>query len=85
MYVITIYTGTTNSLLLLWKNGELVDQAKTNVGVRNTSIDGHKRTLVQATKETLQEVLIKHGLQDSDIDSILHGNLKMPKHWLRTK
>ena len=71
MHVVTIDTGTTNSRVLLWKNDELVAQVKTNVGVRNTSIDGHNGALVQAIKEALQEVLAKHKLQDSDIRSIL--------------
>ncbi len=71
MYVVTIDTGTTNSRVLLWKNDELVDLVKSNVGVRNTSIDGHNGTLVQAIKEALQEVLTKHKLHDNDISAIL--------------
>lgn len=71
MKIITIDTGTTNSRVLLWNNNELVDQAKTNIGVRNTSIDGHNGALIEALKEALQTILTKQQLQKSDIHCIL--------------
>ncbi|MEH6452134.1 MAG: 2-dehydro-3-deoxygalactonokinase [Psychromonas sp.] len=75
MHVITIDTGTTNSRVLLWKNDQLVDQVKNNVGVRNTSVDGHNGALVQAIKEALQKLLIKHDLQESEIKAILASGM----------
>jgi 2-dehydro-3-deoxygalactonokinase len=71
MNIISIDTGTTNSRVLLWNNSELVDQAKTNVGVRNTSIDGHNGALLEVLKEALQTLLAKHQLLESDIHCIL--------------
>lgn len=71
----TIDTGTTNSRVLLWKNDLLVDQVKNNVGVRNTSVDGHNGELVRTIKEALQQLLTKHDLQESDIKAILASGM----------
>jgi len=71
MNIITIDTGTTNSRVLLWNNNDLIEQVKTNIGVRNTSIDGHNGALIEALKEALQTVLAKHQLLERDIHCIL--------------
>ena len=54
-YTITIDGGTTNTRCILWDDRRLrIDEAKREVGVRNTAIDGSNQKLKQAVKECLE-------------------------------
>ncbi len=75
MNIITIDTGTTNSRLLLWQNGELSGKSSSSVGVRNTSIDGNNQALINAVSQCKQDLLNDNKLSDSDIDLILASGM----------
>ncbi len=75
-YVITIDGGTTNTRCILWdQNRNRVSEEKRQVGVRNTSIDGNNEKLKQAVKECIESLLIKQGLDYSDIHRIIGSGM----------
>lgn len=73
--IITIDTGTTNTRVKLWDSGVLVDVVKSNIGVRNTSIDGNNQQLIHAISSALHEIKEKHHLRDNDIEAILAAGM----------
>ncbi|MEZ9863344.1 2-dehydro-3-deoxygalactonokinase [Vibrio breoganii] len=73
--IITIDTGTTNTRVALFDGKKRLDLVKADVGVRNTSIDGHNKVLVNTIAGAISEIKQRHGLADSDIKAILAAGM----------
>ena len=59
-HLVTIDTGTTNTRVGLWTaEGSCLGEAKKEVGVRNTAIDGNNEKLKAAVKECIDELMRK--------------------------
>ena len=62
-YLITVDAGTTNTrAILMDKSGECRDVAQSEVGVRNTAIDGNNSRLKAAVKDCMDRLLVGNGL-----------------------
>ncbi|HEX7813514.1 2-dehydro-3-deoxygalactonokinase [Dyella sp.] len=75
MNILTIDTGTTNTRVCLWHDGEVVAHAARQVGVRDTAITGSRARLEAAVRETLQETLQAAQLEANDIDRVLASGM----------
>lgn len=73
--IITIDTGTTNTRVSLFHQLEKIDTIKSDVGVRNTSIDGNNRRLMEAIASAIGQLKEQHQLQDHDIEAILAAGM----------
>lgn len=73
--IITIDTGTTNTRVSLFQQGIRIDMIKSDVGVRNTSIDGNNRRLVETIASAISQLKEQHQLQDQDIEAILAAGM----------
>lgn len=69
MYIVTVDGGTTNTRAFLWKDTHLVKQIKSEIGVRNVSIDGDSHKLVETIKQLLYE-LCNNDMKEDDINFI---------------
>lgn len=68
-YMITIDTGTTNTRVILWdEERRITATAKTEIGVRNTAIDGNNERLKKAVHDCIEKVLEKSAIT---YDSVL--------------
>ncbi len=75
-YTITIDGGTTNTRCILWDDRRLrIDEARREVGVRNTAIDGSSQKLKQAVKECLEQLLDGSSLTYRDIRHIIASGM----------
>ena len=62
--LVTIDTGTTNTRVVLWKDGEKISKVSRSVGVKITSITGSKEKLQQAIKSAIDELLSNADIND---------------------
>lgn len=70
-YVITLDTGTTNTRAVLWDGQRrMVCAAKSEVGVRNTAIDGDNHRLKEAVKDCLERLLSGAGLTWRQVETV---------------
>lgn len=70
-YILTIDGGTTNTRVCLWnQKHECVDIEKSEIGVRNTAIDGNNKKLADSIKNQITTLLKKNGLSENQISSI---------------
>jgi 2-dehydro-3-deoxygalactonokinase len=67
MNILTIDTGTTNTRVTVWSDGEVVAQAARQVGVRDTAITGNTKKLEDGLRETINEALASAQLERGDI------------------
>ncbi|WP_407333373.1 2-dehydro-3-deoxygalactonokinase [Enterovibrio sp. 27052020O] len=73
---ITIDTGTTNTRVALFNaTQQRIDIVKSDVGVKNTSIDGHNQSLVAAIAHAVKQLKQRHRLSDNDIDIIIGSGM----------
>ena len=75
MTLLTIDAGTTNTRTTLWRNGSPLAQSQSEVGVRNTAIDGHNQALRQAIRNTITAVLHKANLPAESITLALASGM----------
>lgn len=69
--IITIDGGTTNTRVYLWKNREtLLASEKSEVGARNTIIDGNNKRLGHAVHALIDNVLVKADISINSVDAI---------------
>ncbi|MBR4887805.1 MAG: 2-dehydro-3-deoxygalactonokinase [Clostridia bacterium] len=73
--LITLDTGTTNTRMILWQNGEEKGTYKAEVGVRDTSIDGSNARLKEAIRAGFAQLLGNAGLQPADVDAVLASGM----------
>lgn len=73
--IITIDTGTTNTRVKLWDSDTMIDEIRSSIGVRNTSIDGHNQKLVETISSAVKTLKERHHLQVSDIEAILAAGM----------
>ncbi len=73
--IITIDTGTTNTRVSLFDDTKRVAIIKSDVGVKNTSVDGHNRRLVETISHSIAQLQQDHQLDDQDIDAILAAGM----------
>lgn len=64
MLIVTIDSGTTNTRVRVWKNGEVLASASESVGVRDRAKTGSRDTLVEGIKKTLEVALAGVDAQD---------------------
>jgi 2-dehydro-3-deoxygalactonokinase len=62
--IVTIDTGTTNTRVVLWRDGEKIAKVSRPVGVKITSITGSKEKLQQAIKSAIDELLSNENIDD---------------------
>ncbi|HVI56940.1 MAG TPA: 2-dehydro-3-deoxygalactonokinase [Luteibacter sp.] len=67
MNILTIDTGTTNTRVTVWTDGEVVAQAARQVGVRDTAITGSTKKLEDGVRETIAEALTSARIERGDI------------------
>jgi len=75
MNILTIDTGTTNSRVTVWKDGDVVGQAARQVGVRDTAITGSKATLEEGVRLTIADALADAGLEKGDIGRVVASGM----------
>lgn len=75
MYIATIDTGTTNTRVKIWREGEVVTSANVGVGVRDTSITGSKDKLKQGVSEAVKLALDKAQLTHEAIGLYLASGM----------
>ncbi len=67
-YIITLDGGTTNTRASLWnQDGQWMDTQGTQVGVRNTAMDGDNHQLCQAVKLCIETLLERNHITWEDI------------------
>ena len=75
-YIITLDTGTTNTRVILWDSKFCpAASAKSEVGVRNTAIDGSNRRLKAAVKECLEQVLRDAGASYDEVEAVIASGM----------
>ena len=75
-YIITLDTGTTNTRVVLWDSKfRPAASAKSEVGVRNTAIDGSNRRLKAAVKECLERVLRDAGTSYDEVEAVIASGM----------
>lgn len=75
-YTITIDGGTTNTRCILWDDRRIkTGEAKREVGVRNTAIDGNNSRLKHAVKECLEQLLRDTSISYDDISHIIASGM----------
>lgn len=75
-YILTIDSGTTNTRVTLLDNEyKKICDAKREIGVRNTAIDGNNLKLKNAVKECIEEILSKNGMSYESIKLILASGM----------
>ena len=75
MYIATIDGGTSNTRCTVWKDGEILGEAKAAVGVRNTAIDGNNHQLVAAVRDTLRAAAECAGIVSEEIALVLAAGM----------
>jgi 2-dehydro-3-deoxygalactonokinase len=75
MNTLTIDTGTTNTRVTAWRDGQPVGQAATQVGVRDTAITGNTRKLEEAVRDTIATALAEANLDKSEISRVLASGM----------
>lgn len=75
-YLATIDAGTTNTRAGLWTpGGTCAAEARREIGVRNTAIDGNNSRLKTAVRECLEEAVSKAGVTFDDIAAVYAGGM----------
>ncbi|MEY8338056.1 2-dehydro-3-deoxygalactonokinase [Lachnospiraceae bacterium 62-35] len=70
--VVTVDTGTTNTRAFLWdEHQNMIANAKKEVGVRNTAIDGNNERLKKAVHDCIEELLGQAGITYRDISKVM--------------
>lgn len=70
-YIITIDGGTTNTRVCLWnQDNECLDIEKSEVGVRNTAMDGNNQKLAKSIRNQISALLNRNGLSEDLISAI---------------
>lgn len=75
MNIVTIDTGTTNTRVSVWRDGEVVGQAAAQVGVRDTAITGSTTKLEDGVRETIAAAIADAGLERDDIGRVLASGM----------
>ncbi|UPG86174.1 2-dehydro-3-deoxygalactonokinase [Luteibacter aegosomatis] len=75
MNIVTIDTGTTNTRVSVWRDGEVVGQAAAQVGVRDTAITGSSTKLEDGVRETIASAIADAGLERNDIGRVLASGM----------
>lgn len=71
-YIITIDTGTTNTRVILWDaDRKMAASRKSEVGVRNTAIDGNNQRLKDAVRDGIEGVLQDEGKTLDDVSRVM--------------
>ena len=75
-FTITIDGGTTNTRCILWDDRRLrIDEARREIGVRNTAIDGNNKKLKHAVKECLEQLLDGNSLTYRDVRHVIASGM----------
>lgn len=75
MNTLTIDTGTTNTRVTAWRDGQPIGQAATQVGVRDTAITGNTRKLEEGLRDTITAALADAKLERADIGRVLASGM----------
>ncbi|TCV96150.1 2-keto-3-deoxygalactonate kinase [Luteibacter rhizovicinus] len=75
MNILTIDTGTTNTRVCLWRDGQVVAHAARQVGVRDTAISGSRDKLEAAVRETIEEALTQASLDEDAVELVLASGM----------
>jgi 2-dehydro-3-deoxygalactonokinase len=75
MYIVTIDAGTTNTRTTLWSDGRLVARSQSEIGVRDTAINGNNNALKQAVHDTIASVLQQGGIAAADVGLALASGM----------
>ena len=70
-YVICVDGGTTNTRLVLMKDGSECDRVKMNIGAGSTAKNGSNNELKEQFKIHLNKLLDKNNIAESDIEKII--------------
>ena len=74
-YIITIDGGTTNTRVFLWKDGEMLESYKEEVGVRDTAIHGNNNRLKATVKKGIETVIKRKEINYIDIKRIIASGM----------
>ncbi len=66
MLFATIDTGTTNTRVMVWKDGAILAEAGRPIGVRDTAITGSTDALKAGVRDSIAEALSRAGLTGTD-------------------
>lgn len=70
-FLVTLDTGTTNTRVVLWNAaGRPADAEKSEIGVRNTAIDGNNSRLKEGVKTCLETLLRRNGIGYDQVAAI---------------
>ena len=75
MYIATIDGGTSNTRVIIWREGRIAGKAKAAVGVRDTAIDGSNKRLAAAVRDLLGKAAGQAGIQVAAISLILAAGM----------
>lgn len=75
MNILTIDTGTTNTRVTLWRDGEVLANAARQIGVRDTAITGSTAKLKEGVRETIAEALDTANLHRDDVGLALASGM----------
>jgi 2-dehydro-3-deoxygalactonokinase len=75
MNILTIDTGTTNTRVFAWSDGQVVAHTARQVGVRDTAITGSRHSLETGVHTAIQETLLQARLAADQIDLVLASGM----------
>ena len=75
MKILTIDTGTTNTRISLWQDGQVIGVGATQVGVRDTAITGSRNALDEAVRATIAATLEKAGVSAAEVGLVLASGM----------
>lgn len=75
MNILTIDTGTTNTRVTVWRDGDPVAHAARQVGVRDTAITGSTARLEEGLRATIEEALAQADVAEGRVDLALASGM----------
>lgn len=79
MYRVYFDSGTTNTRAYLMDRRQIIDKTAAQIGSRDSALQGSNAVLIGKLKQMYDELLLKAGLKEADIDSIwMSGMISCP-------
>lgn len=75
MNILTIDSGTTNTRISLWQDGQVISVAAAQVGVRDSAISGSRTALADAVRDTIAVALAQAGVKPNEVGLVLASGM----------
>ncbi len=75
MNILTIDSGTTNTRITLWRDGQVISVAAAQVGVRDSAISGSRTALANAVRDTIAQALAHAGVDAQGVGLVLASGM----------